>query len=226
MRQFIALIALLAPPATAALAGPPDDFQYRSRLDLRWLDTTNWVATTWGEMRWTHDASRFTNWRVSQSLQYNPSPALTFGVGYTFIEQDGFDSIAQSDAFRDTHRAEFDVIPRFQLADDLRLNWRVRFENRWIDGRGGWNPQFRTKPELVFALHGAGPLAEVFASDEIFYDLKQDLFAENRFIPAGLSWSLGRHARLRIYYLLDSVNGANGWVNLHVLQTQLTLSLR
>src|ERR1051325_2752833 len=56
----VAAALLLAP----RLAGAIEDFQYRSRADLRWVETDHWLVNTWGEVRFTGDAGRFTNWRV------------------------------------------------------------------------------------------------------------------------------------------------------------------
>ena len=218
----VAAALLLAP----RLAGAIEDFQYRSRADLRWVETDHWLVNTWGEVRFTDDAGKFTNWRVSGQAQYTPRRMFTFGVGYTFIRQDGFDVLKNRDTDLATHRLELDATPHFDLSEHTRFNLRARFENRWIEGSSAWNPQARFRPELVFTVHGCGPLAEVFTSDEIFYDLKADRLAENRFIPAGITLALGHQTRLRLYYLLDSIHTATDWSQLHVLQTQLIFNLR
>jgi hypothetical protein len=210
----------------AARAHALEDFQYRQGIYVRTLETTNWVLITWGELRRTDDFSKFTNWRVSQQVQYNPSSNLTIGVGYTFIQQDGFDVIANRDRETATHRAEFELIPHLQLGDEARFNCRLRFENRWIEGLGSWNPQFRARPEIVFPIHGLAPLVEIYTQNEFFYDLKRDRFTEDRLVPAGLTFQLGHHARLRLNYLLDTIHTTSRWDHLHVLQTQLLISLR
>ena len=226
MKHVVILLLLLATGLMPALAGPPDDFQYRSRIDLRWLNTDHFTLNTFAEVRLTDSASRLTNYRVSQQAQYHPWRELTVGVGYAFIDQDGLDPITQKISHAQAHRAEFDFIPHIKLSDDVTLNWRARFENRWIEHRGSYNPQFRTRPELVFALHHAGPLKEIFASEEYFYDLRTGRSAENRLVPAGLTFALTDHTRLKVYYLLDSVHSGPDWVSVHVLQTQLQISFR
>lgn len=216
---------LVSLPALPLFAGPPEDFQFRARWDVRSVETAHLTVNTFGEVRLTDDASKVTNYRVSQQVQYHPWSSLSLGVGYTFIDQDGLDSVAQKISHTHTHRAELDATPHLRLGDGVQLNWRARFENRWIDHRDSWSPQFRTRPELVFSLSRSGWLREFYANNEFFYDLTSGRQSENRLVPAGFTFALGSHSKLRLNYLLDSVHAPQNWVHIHVVQTQWIFSL-
>jgi hypothetical protein len=218
---WLLLLALSAVPAR-----PEGDFQLRPAIHIEEFRRERVSLLGWAELRWTEDASRLTNWRVGQRLQYRAWREVTLGLGYTCIRQDGLEAFSGREIRNTTHRAELEATPRIHLTDSLALNGRGRLENRWIEDDGDWNPQLRLRPELVWTLRHAGPLSELFASDEVFYDLKHGRHVFNRLIPGGLTLELGAGVRLRLLYIVDSREGADGWRLAHAFQTQLHYSFR
>jgi hypothetical protein len=136
------------------------------------------------------------------------------------------DAFSGADLTLHAHRAELEATPHLRLSENLTFNGRTRFENRWIEGNGSWNPLLRIRPELVLKVRHAGPLTQGFTSNEFFYDLERGRYLFNRMIPAGVTFELGGDVRLRLMYIVDPQERNDGWHHVHAFQTQLHYSFR
>jgi hypothetical protein len=70
-----------------------------------------------------------------------------------------------------------------------------------------------------------GPLSRLFANNEWIIDLHRHQWAENRVVPAGLTFRLGKDADLDVFYMILSSHTPAQWRHESVLGTFLRLRL-
>lgn len=155
---------------------------------------------------------------VSPRVKYFLSPWLDLGVNLSFLE------ITPPSTGHTYHqfRPELELNPKFDLAKNLRLEWRNRMEWRKNEGEDFTMHRLRERLQLAWTLpQPVGPLTRVFISDEWFLDLHLRHGIENRLVPLGLTFRLAACADLDWFYLIDSTRTPTGWRHESVIGTYL-----
>jgi hypothetical protein len=215
---LILLLGFVVRPPTGRAA---DEWATWQLLSLKYLDTRNFDLVFYGELRSSFKPSRFGGYLLSQQVKLDLLPNLGAGVNYTFLSLPS----ENSDELTDTHRAEFELVPRFKAGNWLEVSARQRLELRWLEGRRGPSERTRHRLQLDFPVHCAGRLRSVFLYDEVFYDYTQHRVTENRITPIGLDFRLTKKMNFSVFYTLQELRAGDGWYNRHVLNTMLSVAL-
>jgi hypothetical protein len=204
------LILVIAPPASA------DEWWAWSMLEF--YRQPPWSAGLFLGNR-ADDQDGFHTQIASPRLKYDALPWLDVGLGLSALSlQHPASGIRYSQC-----RPELEIDPHFQLARQLRLDWRNRLEWRHND-----DPTFpahdrtRHRLQLGWTLpRPLGPLTRLFASNEWLIDLHQRQWTENRLIPLGLTFKLSPKTDLDCFYLLLQTKPQDTWNQESVLGTYL-----
>jgi hypothetical protein len=136
-----------------------------------------------------------------------PNPALA-GGGVTLDSRSGPWTFTVGDLWvvvrSPASRASLDIdVPLVALAygasfGGFAVSDRNRFEQ--LDGAPGEPWRYRNRLQVDHPVTGLGPVASVFASDEVFYEFSQDRWVRNR-AQVGVAFSLRHREQIQVYYL-------------------------
>lgn len=198
-----------------------DDFQYWSRAQIKLLDTRYADFIHLGETRFMENASRTGLWYTSQKLQLDPFANLSFGLAYTYLENEVSNPAGTRSEFKQQQRLELEINPRWTAGSHLRIKNRNRVEFRWIEDKGSDNGRFRHLWEAEFPLSKTGFLQSVYFNNEIFFDFNRENINENRVIPAGITVRLYKKSSLKIFHMIQSRKSAGDWLSNQIAGTHL-----
>lgn len=198
-----------------------DESLGRQSLRLEYLDTRLVDLFFYAEVRPGFDPERFNGYVLSQMAKFDLHPNLGAAINYTFLSV----TSRGSDELKDTHRAEFELNPRFKVGDWLEVSTRNRFELRWQEHHRDVNERTRHRLQLEFPWHGSGAFKSAFVSGEVFYDYDHHRITEYRIVPLGLNFSLTPKVSLGVSYMLQCAESGKGWYNRHNFNTALAISL-
>ena len=217
---FCLLLLSLTLPALPTKA---DESLARFGVSLKPWRTEKFESTSYGEFQLSDSSRNPTFVMFSQRFHWWATTNLAIGPGYTYVLKAKHDDDTGLEPYKYTHRAEFEVNPRWKR-DWGMITLRNRVEYRWIEDEGRNNTRSRHRAEFSFPLKRHGPLTEFFTSTELFYDYRANQLSEHRLVPAGFGWKLSEHATLRTFYMLQSPHHPPDWTHNHVLYTQLLLT--
>lgn len=173
-------------------------------LDLRVTDAVGELATT----------------MVSPRVRYDLNPHWSAQINTTWLEAQAADERGRTKF----SRLEFELNPRYALANGLTFSARNRFELRWIEDTHGTNQRIRVRPQLDLRTPWAGPLHGVFANNETFYDFDQGRITENRLTPFGLVFKPSEAQEIRVYHLWRYTRIDRQWFDFQALGLMLNLN--
>jgi hypothetical protein len=219
-RAFLAVVLVSAvlrgPSASTASAG--EEFWTWTSLDV-------WQSDPWSlhlllDNRIAEGRGSYLQ-LVTPKLDLALSPWLTAasGLGCLWIEPvSGGDPVSQG-------RLELELNPAFPVGD-WRLHLRNRWEIRYPEWRGAPSHRFRHRIQVSRKLDHPGPLSAFSASNEVFVDLEENLWTENRLIPASLTFPLTSQVRVDLFWMIRSSRSAGEeWSQDQIAGTFLHLSL-
>jgi hypothetical protein len=204
-------------------ASASDDLQYWSNWMVKTHEWEPWSLSTYGIVRLDDDVSEATFSLISEQLDYQWRPWLGFGLNYSYISQElGPEG---REEFKDQHRIEFDVSPRFQWDERFYIRNKNRFEWRAMEGRGTDNNRFRQRWDLVFPIKDALPVRSVYVGNEYFYDAAFHEINENRVIPFGIDFKLSERVGLKVFYMVQARKEGADWYSNQIVGTFVTIAL-
>lgn len=225
MKHTAAILCFASLPALNPARAQDEDFKAGTTSPCVNLDTQYVDLSLLGQFHLRDDASEHSYSFISQRFAFDMQPWLTLGANYTLLKslQPG-----TTDDWRDHHRLELEITPKWKATADRTFEFRQRFEARWIEDRDAVNYRTRHRAPATLNLHGLGPLTAIFAGDELFYDYTLDCISENRVVPLGLTFTLHEKAQLSLACMLifpapASQRPRDEWQNTHAPITTLSL---
>ncbi len=213
MLRLLAALLLLS----AALAPPAGAEEWWAWTMLEFVHTPERQAGLFFANRLDAEDGAYVQ-LVSPRVRQELYPWLDGALGLSLLSIEG---LLREERFWQL-RPEVELIPKFDLTPELRIDFRNRMEWRWNEGEGfdvhrsrhriqlGWRP-----PRPV------GPLARVFASQEWLSDLGRLQWWESRTIPLGLTFRTSPRSELDVFYMIFSTRLAGEWIDEPVLGTFL-----
>jgi len=172
-----------------------------------------WSVGNYLDLRATDGVGPLALGMVSPRVRYDFSPNWAGEVHATWLRARS----ASSSTKTSFERLELELNPRYGMGEGFTFSARNRLELRWADSLPGTNERLRIRPQLEWATPWAGPVAAVFANNEIFYDFDQGLVTENRLIPFGLAFRPAPSTDLRLYHLWRHTRAATRWYDFHAI---------
>jgi hypothetical protein len=159
---------------------------------------------------------------VSPRFKYEVLPWLDIATGQSVLSIENVRTEERTTQWR----PELELNPHFRLGPRLSVELRNRMEWRWNDGESFTTHRSRHRVQFGYSLREPfGPLTRVFANNEWIIDLHRHQWAENRVVPAGLTFHLGKEADLDVFYMVLSSHTASHWRHESVLGTFLRIRL-
>lgn len=155
---------------------------------------------------------------VSPRAKYAILPWLDLGLGLSALSIENPNTHFRYGQLR----PELEINPKFDLTKDLRLEWRNRMEWRKNEDAALTTHRTRHRLQLGWTLpEPIGPLTRLFISNEFLADLHRGEWTENRLVPLGLTFKLGKNTDLDLFYLVFSTHPQKKWNHESVLGTYL-----
>ncbi len=159
---------------------------------------------------------------ISPRFKYEVLPWLDIATGQSVLSIENVRTEERTTQWR----PELELNPHFQLGSQLSVELRNRMEWRWNEGESFTTHRSRHRVQFGYSLRQPiGPLSRVFANNEWIIDLHRHQWAENRVVPAGLTFHLGKDADLDVFYMILSSHTPAHWRHESVLGTFLRLRL-
>ena len=201
-----------------------DDFQYRSLYTFKIIDTKKIDFSLFNQVRFFNDAQDVGFYSISPKLQYEWMKNMSLGLNYTYLQTKVFNKTAGREEFKFHHRVELDANPHFERGDWLKIQMRNRYEFRWIEDRGSWNPRFRHRTQVEFPLKNKLPLQSIYINSEFFYDIDKHVYNENWTTPLGFKFKINEKTSLSLYYMIQRIGVSNDWSSNQILGTHLLVN--
>jgi hypothetical protein len=155
---------------------------------------------------------------VSPRFKHALQPWLDAGVGLSLLNLEN----TRTGEHTWQLRPELELNPHFNLSRHLALELRNRLEWRWNEAQTFTTHRSRQRLHLAWTLpRPIGPLTRLFASQEWLTDLHRLQQSENRVVPLGVTFKLGAHSDLDVFYMITSLRAQAHWQHESVIGTYL-----
>jgi len=155
---------------------------------------------------------------ASPRVKHALLPWLEGGIGLSLLSIENTRTGDRLTQFR----PELELNPHFNLTPHLALEWRNRLEWRWNEAQTFTTHRSRQRLQLAWTFpRPLGPLTRLFVSNEWLTDLHRLQQTENRLIPLGLTFQLGRQTDLDLFYMIASNRSQAAWTHESILGTYL-----
>jgi hypothetical protein len=196
-----------------------DDFRVWNEFMVHEYSGANWSTYTWGELRWSDDASELTTWYVQQKIYTMLFPWLQIGGGAAYIRTD-----TAADGWVTLYRGEYEINPKAKLGDKVSVTLRNRLENRRWETRD-YNDEWlsRHRFQLMWKTRWFPGMTKYEAFNEIFYDYRLNQSTENRFRPASVHFKLSDYVSMNLFFQIRSrrENNESTWSEAYIAGTGL-----
>jgi hypothetical protein len=209
-------LGLLVCPANAS-----DAFSSWNALTVKTLDTDYVDLISTAETRFYDSEQGFRQLLIRESVAMQPKPYLGANLNYVFLPT----RLRKEEGWLEEHRLELELIPKWKVSSDFRMEFRNRLELRWMENRSGVNERSRHRIKGILRVKGLDPVESIFASEEVLLTYSDFWFQQNWLIPFGISLRIHPKAKFSMYYMLQSVHVPSaGWRHANMLGTDLSLS--
>jgi len=207
---LIALAVALVAPRVAASS----DAQLWQGVTLKWFDHKPVNLESLVYWRFTNDLSQLGLRRVGQTVNVAINPWLNGAVTYRYTE-----SKTTAGTWRQQHRGELELTPRFKVNDKLTVSVRNRFEVLGTEGVSGTTERTRHRIQASWRGSKDGLVAATYISNETFYDIDRERISENRLVPLGLRLRVRGTEGLNVQYIFRANRTAASWTYIHAIET-------
>lgn len=197
-----------------------DDFQYRSLYTFKLIDTKKFDFVLFNQFRMIHDAEDVNYYAISPQMKFDLWKNLGLGFNYTYLNVKIHNETAQRSEYKFHHRVELEVNPRWKIRESIEMQLRNRYEFRWIEDQGAYNPRLRDRLNIEFPLKNVLPVQAVYINTEFFYDMSDHRFNENWTTPLGVKFKVTDNSSLSVFYLIQS-KLTEEWTTSHALGTNV-----
>ena len=168
------------------------------------------------EFRWGNNVSGFYYQHYDVGFFYNLKDYLNIGAGYRQIYE------LKRGKFKEENEPYATAALLWDLSG-FKFDDRSRIEYRHFDYQeDSW--RYRNKITVKFPWKFTKLEIQPYLADEIFIGFGSiNEFNQNRF-SAGLGFSLIKHVKAEIYYMLQSVKSSGRWAEANVLGTKVKIA--
>lgn len=211
------LFVLLSLPkfGSAELNGE-GDWQYWSYAGIEGQLNSKTRVEIEEEFRWGDDISNFYRSSTQFLLGYKVLDWLEIAPGYREIYEE------KSDVFKPEHRPQIDITGKWALRGGWELSDRNRVEFRNKTGKPD-SVRYRNQIKLKFPFSWTQFKIRPFVAEEIFVESEGEGFNRNR-LSAGLEAKLLEHLKGELYFLWQTTDTNDDWINNYILVSRLKLS--
>ena len=202
----------------AELSSADEDTQSWTWLTLNLKTYEKIRYSLYLDYRRANEVSESLLYLISPRVSYTPFNNFSTGMNYTYI------NFKSQGEFKYQHRVELEFNPQVKIADRIMVKNRNRLEYRWIENKGDDNTRSRHRLEFNFPLN-LSIAKSFYASNEFFYDFRNDKYNENRGIPCGLKFKIHDRASMKLFYMVQSKRSADKWSTNHVIGSHIVMSL-
>lgn len=128
------------------------------------------------------------------------------GLNFTWIHARHPDQ----NPFTQRYRWEFELNPHFKLSDSTELRIRNRYEIIKDEDESRLNQVFRQRQTLVMKTN-LRSLSAISIYNEVFFNIKENRFDQNRLVPLELSFKIGREHVYRLYVMIRWLRPESTW---------------
>lgn len=212
----IPVLRLLFGVLLAAAPAWADEWDYWNQQVVEGPSVGRWKPWFYADTRTGLETGEMTGYVLSPRIRYALADGLNAEAHYSWVSTRN-----AAGEYVDQHRAEFELNPNWRLGKRWTAVLRNRVEVRWIENRTGVSPRTRHRLHLEYAVEGMGPLTSLFWEDEAIFEYDGIHLSENRLVPLGLGFRLGKHANLKLYYTWRPLKLKSGWEDTHFLASQV-----
>ncbi len=216
-------LSILFPVLFASAGFARDDFQYRSLYTFKLIDTKKFDFVLFNQFRMIHDADDINYYSISPQMKFDLWKNLSLGLNYTYLNLKVNNDTAGRSEYKFHHRVELEVNPHWTIRNWINVQLRNRYEFRWIEDQGAYNPRFRHRFNVEFPLKNVLPVLSVYANSEFFYDIGDHRFNENWTTPLGVKFKVTDNVSLSVFYLIQT-RLTTEWTTSQALGTNLFVS--
>ena len=206
---------LVLPPAGVRAAD--QDFGTWQWVSLEMYHHDKFTATLFNETRWRDNSTDFSLELVGPLFRYQAWSHTSFALGAYYLH------VPRGFNLDDTNQAWLDVemLNTWKPAEGYAFSVRTMFENRWLEDPHGMRQVSRHRFGLAYTCKDFGPLAKIYANDEVFLDWDSGEIRENRAIPLAVTLKVRDNINVDIFPMIRSTKGRDEWTNEYILGTHL-----
>lgn len=209
-------VCLSALQGVAALAYEDGDWQFWSSGNMQVNFSESWRVGLEQQFRWGGNMGEIYYRYANFGLTWRATPWCVLGCDYAQIYQRGDDDWQEEN--------------RPHLNGTLKWSWREfgfenrhRIERRIREGRENiW--MYRNKLSSMIPPKWTRLLIQLYLADEIFFILDEGDFFRNRF-TSGFKGQIVHYLWVDIYYLWQSSEKGEDWIDYHVVGAKLKATL-
>ena len=196
-RKTLIIIAILYLPKQADCQVVVRDFQVWSSVRINKDIGTKWSVSLENQIRLEHDAKQFDENLTQLELDFSPSKAWKFSLGFREIRH-----LTGSGDFENRMRFHFDTGYSLEI-DRLEVGIRARIQSRLDEDEDQLLNDFRTRLMLDYNI--SSWKLDPFAYGEVDFRLPgREPFGYYSFrVVSGLIWKISTVHRLRLFYMLE-----------------------
>jgi hypothetical protein len=212
-------VSLSIPAASPAMAGE-DEFQSWNTVQFSFSPGERLELGTMVEGRLLDDASQLRHRRVGQLVTYALTETIGVGINFRHTRKESASGAKSSE-----NRWELALYHSIFKSGRWRADFRHRVEQIRSSVREETMERSRHRLRFRRAVDGLAPLTQMYATFEAFYGFNESRLAETRWVPFGMTFSVGEQSRLSTAYMLRSVRRGGDWERAHVVELSLAVSL-
>lgn len=208
----------------ASFAQAEQDSQYWNWTTLKLYNGERINLSLFSEFRFYDGPSEYSFHCFIGRLGYKAHKNLELGTSYTYF---GYLRDAEEE-WDSARRVDLELLPHWNLTDQLRLAMRHRLQLVNWARRGSFNPSTRHRIGFKYKTPRVKQLNAIYTNSEFFFDWddRAGQMLENRTVPVGLNFKISDRASMSLFYLLRSTRAKEDadWITRHAAGTHLILS--
>ncbi len=158
------------------------------------------------------------SFQINEQLIWNVSKKWNLQLHYAYVN--GRDVVAHS-LWKYQNRLELEINRIFFIFNYCILDTRNRLEIRRIRGQTKTNYRFRQKTMFTVPFNDRGALKSFSVENELFYDVNNHFFMQDRLCPIKLKFELSKNVDMDLFFFVRFFHHDTLWHKSVVFGTQL-----
>lgn len=194
--------------------------EYWSQMTLTNFDKDAYRIYSAAEVRVDRNFTQIYFIRLSECFVYRLLDNLDTEAHYSFI----YRKAPGIPNYEVINRLEFEINPRFDLGEGVKLLSRNRLELVKPQNSSIYRQVLRHRLLIGFPIENWGNLITISCSDEVFYHCNQHKFTQNRFIPLQMTFQLETKVTVDLFFMIRNFfsTAEDKWLNSLVFGSQVT----
>ncbi len=177
------------------------DWEYWQYLNYTSWKSGQYKLYTVEEARLNRDLSKVYYFKITENFAYQLLPTLDLEAHFSLV----YNKPIGAARFTHSQRLELEFNPSLSIANGIVFTWRNRMDLLKKQDVSGILSVFRHRLKIKFPIENCGALRAISCSDEIFIDLNNKLFTQNRFIPVELMIALSSTRTMNLFFLVRNI---------------------